>query len=151
MDLSFIRDLFEKGLYSVHESFDRWQDAIIAAVQPLVDNGCVDPEYATSIFDNIEENGPYIFLAPHICMPHSKAVQYVHKPCICFMKVNQPVKYDEDDPVTHAELFFTIAATEPGAHLDFIETLVNIFDDEEAMDTLLRCQTEEEFKEVLGL
>ena len=65
-----------------------------------------EPAYADSIIDNVEENGPYIFLAPHICMPHSKAVELVHKPGICFVKVNQPVWYDKNDPDMGAELFY---------------------------------------------
>lgn len=149
--LDYMRELFEKDLYCICDSFDNWEDAIRASVGPLIKNGSVEPEYADSIVENVNTYGPYIFLAPHICMPHSKQVHLVRKSSICFMKVNQTVKYDAEDPNLQAELFFAIAATEEGEHLDFISTLVEIFEDEETMEALLEAKTEEDYKKLLGL
>ena len=80
MKLDYLKGLYQKGLFEVHECFTTWEQAVRASVQPLVRAGMAEPAYADSIIDNVEENGPYIFLAPHICMPHSKAVELVHKP-----------------------------------------------------------------------
>lgn len=151
MQLDYMKKLFEEDLYCIYDSFDNWEDAIRASVGPLIRKGLVEPEYADSVVENVETHGPYIFLAPHICMPHSKQVQLVHKSSICFMKVNKTVKYDPEDPNLQAELFFAIAATAEGEHLDFIMTLVDIFEDEETVNALLRAQTEEDFKTLLGL
>jgi len=148
--LEYLKELYQKGLFAVHDGFDTWQEAVAASVQPLVKAGMVEPAYADSIIDNVEENGPYIFLAPHICMPHSKKVELVREPGISFVKVNRPVYYDKNDPDMGAELFFTIAACELNAHLDAVMELADVFDDAETMDALLQAKTLEDFEKLLG-
>lgn len=150
MKLDYLKGLYQKGLFEVHECFTTWEQAVRASVQPLVRAGMAEPAYADSIIDNVEENGPYIFLAPHICMPHSKAVELVHKPGICFVKVNQPVWYDKNDPDMGAELFFTIAACELNAHLDAVMELADILDDEETITALLNAKSSQDFEKLLG-
>lgn len=83
-------------------------------------------------------------------MPHSKAVELVHAPGVCFVKVNQPVYYDRNDPDTGAELFFTIAAQELNAHLDAVMSLADVFDDEETIQALLDAKTPQDFETLLG-
>ena len=33
------KELLEKKRYSFHEGFDNWEDAVAAAVQPLIEEG----------------------------------------------------------------------------------------------------------------
>ena len=66
MELSYLKALYNKGLVDVFDRFDTWQDAVRASVGPMVRAGMVEPDYGKSILDNVAENGPYIFLAPHI-------------------------------------------------------------------------------------
>lgn len=150
MELSFLKALYQKGLVDVYDHFDSWQEAVKASVGPLVRAGMVDPAYGGSILDNIAENGPYIFLAPHICMPHSKNVELVHEAGVCFVKVNEPVIYDREDPEMGAELFFAIAPKELNGHLDAIMDLAEIFDDQETVDALLAAKTMADFEKLLG-
>lgn len=150
MKLDYLKNLYQKGLFTVYDGFDTWQEAVVAAAQPLVKAGIVESAYAESVIDNVAENGPYIFLAPHICMPHSKRIDLVHQPGVCFAKVNRPVYYDPQDPDMGAELFFTIAACELNAHLDVIMELADVFDDQETVDALLGAKTMEDFEKLLG-
>lgn len=150
MELSYLKSLYQKGLVEVYDRFETWQDAVKASVAPLVRAGMVDKAYGGSILDNVAENGPYIFLAPHICMPHSKSVELVHEAGVCFVKVNEPVFYDEADPDMGAELFFAIAPKELNGHLDAIMDLAEIFDDPETIDALLAAKTMADFEKLLG-
>ncbi len=150
MELEYLKRLYRDGLFDLYESFGTWQEAVKASVSPFLRAGMVEPGYADSILDNVAENGPYIFRAPHICMPHSKAVELVHAPGVCFVKVNQPVYYDRNDPDTGAELFFAIAAQELNAHLDAVMSLADVFDDEETIQALLDAKTPQDFETLLG-
>lgn len=150
MELAYLKDLYKKGLVDVYEGFDSWQEAVKAAVTPLVRAGIVEPSYGESVIANVEENGPYIFLAPHICMPHSKNVELVHEAAVCFVKINQPVIYDENDPEMGAELFFAIAPKELNGHLDAIMELAEVFDDEETVEALLNAKTMDDLEKLLG-
>ena len=149
MDLEIIKELYEQGLICFHESFDTWQEAVLASIEPMIEHGNVSKEYGEGIIKSAEENGLYIFLAPHICMPHCGLYEYVKKPCFCFMKVNQPVIADPDDPEMGAELFFAIAATQAGEHLDFISKLSTLLGDDEVVNTLLSVRNEEDLKKIL--
>ncbi|MCI5928026.1 MAG: PTS sugar transporter subunit IIA [Pseudoflavonifractor capillosus] len=150
MKLDFFKKLYNAGLFSLHESFDSWEDAVKASIAPMVEKGMVDQEYGNAIIRHVGEYGLYIFLAPHICMPHCKEFQYVKEAGMCIMKCNQPVYPDPNDPELYAELFFPIAAKSEGAHLDSIQDLMEILDDEETVEALLAAKTKEDFERLVN-
>ena len=105
MNLDYLRELYEKGYFSIHEEFADWHDAIRANIEPLVKDGSIEASYADSIYKMLEEYGFYICIAPEVCIPHAFNYGEVHKSEICFMKVNKPVVFD--DEVNHqSRLFF---------------------------------------------
>ena len=150
MELTYLKELYRNGLFEVYDGFDTWQDAVSAACTPLIQQGLVEPAYADSIVENVAENGPYIFIAPHICMPHSKRTDLVHQAAVSFVKINRPVCYDENDSEMGAELFFAIAVKELNAHLDVMMDLADVFDDEQTVQALLDAKTKEDFDKLLG-
>jgi len=150
MSLTYLQKLYEQGLVAFHESFPSWQDAVLAAVEPMVKKDMVLPEYGSSILKHVQTYGPYIFLAPHICMPHCNAYEYVRTPGVCFMKCNQPVIADPAEPDMGAELFFTVAAQAEGEHLDAVKELMHVLEDEALIDALLGVTSEAAFRELLN-
>ena len=139
MDLTYLKELYEQGLVCFHESFPTWQEAILAAVKPLVKKGMVTADYGPSILEHVDKFGPYIFLAPHICMPG-----------VCFMKCNQPVIADPDDPEMGAELFFSVAALAEGDHLEAVQRLMKILEDDSIVEALLAVHSEDDFRQLIS-
>ena len=86
MDTTFLKELYEKGYFSIHDKFDDWHDAVRASIEPLIRDGAVRDTYAQSIFNAVKEYGPYICIAPDICLPHAINSGDVEKTAICFMK-----------------------------------------------------------------
>lgn len=150
MNLTLLKKLYQENLISVVDSFPTWQEAVTASVNPLVRKGMVSEEYGTSILTHIEKYGPYIFLAPHICMPHCNAYEHVFTPGVCFMKCNEPVIVEPDHPEMGAELFFAIAAASEGAHIDAIKDVMEILDDEAAVKALLEAKTYGDLRSLIG-
>lgn len=150
MKLDFLKALYQENLICVRDSFDTWQDAVKGSLAPMIAKDMVTPEYGDAILRHVEEFGLYIFLAPHVCMPHCKAFSEVKRSGVCLMKVNRPVYPDPDDPSMFAELFFAIAGTDSNQHLDCIQDLMEILDDEETMDALLNLRTMEELEVLLN-
>lgn len=151
MDLSYIRELYEKGLFAIHEGFEHWEDSIYAAVQPMVDKGLVLPDYAHSIIEHVGKYGNYIFMAPHICMPHCKAYQFVKSPGVAFMKSNRPVIVDKNEPEMGAELFFAVAAQSEGEHIEEIQKVAELLMSEEIVNALVAARTEHDFRVLFGI
>ena len=87
MELAYLKKLYQDGLFDVYSGFDTWEEAVKAACSPLIRQGLVEPAYADSIIENVAENGPYIFIAPHICMPHSKRTDLVRQAAVSFVKI----------------------------------------------------------------
>lgn len=146
MKLDFLRKLYQENLICIQDAFDSWQDAVKASIVPMVNKGWVTEAYGDEIIRHVGEYGLYIFLCPHVCMPHCKAFSEVRRSGICLMKVNQPVRPDPEDDSMFAELFFAIAGTDANQHLECIQELMELLDDEETMDALLRVTSMSELE-----
>ena len=82
-------------------------------------------------------------------MPHSQENgQLVHGTGVSFMRLAEPVSFDPNDPDKWADLFFTIAADDPEAHLENIKGLMEIFQNEELLDKLRKAECDEDLLEL---
>ena len=148
MNLDYLRELYEKGYFSIHEEFADWHDAIRANIEPLVKDGSVEASYADSIYKMLEEYGFYICIAPEVCIPHAFNYGEVHKSEICFMKVNKPVVFDNEEN-HQSRLFFALAANSAEVHLSNIQRLMELLDQEGVVEAMCACQTDEDFRRLL--
>lgn len=151
-----LRDLMEKGLFAIYDEPMEWQDAIRAAVQPLVDHGDATPEYANVIIDRIKRFGPYIVVAPDIALPHAEDSEHVLRSSICFVKFNHPVSFAEEDfeksnPEKTAKLFFALSSEDEMKHLRNLRALTEeCLRNRELVDKLCEATTEEEIRSILA-
>ena len=107
------KEIVEKKHFSFHEGFDDWRDAVRAACAPLLADGTIEKEYPEIIIQKVEELGPYIVIAPNICIPHAERGRGVNDTAMCFMKTEKPVSFDPNDPDKDARIFVVLAATCP--------------------------------------
>ena len=147
MDLSLLQHLYKKNYFSIRESFNTWEEAIRSSVQPLIKSGVVKADYADSIIANVNKFGPYIVIAPYICIPHADDKDNVMETTLCFMKCNQPVSFSGTD--YKAELFFVLASNDDKEHIRNMRKLVEFIDNEELVKILLNMHSEKEFRELL--
>ena len=110
------KELVDKKRYSFHTSFSTWQDAVKAACQPLLLDGTIEPSYPDEIIKKVTELGPYIVIAPNICIPHAQEGVGVNDTAICFMKTDIPVHFSSN-PEHDARLFFVLSSTDNNIHL----------------------------------
>lgn len=151
MKKEVLRELFDKGYVSFYEGFDRWEDAVTAAAKPLVEAGAVSEKYVDAIIANVTQYGPYICIAPHICIPHAQGdnEETVFETTVCFMKSNKPVIFgDEEDQ--QSELLFVLASQNEEKHIQNLVGLMEVFEDEELIQQLLNMKTIGEFEKFLN-
>lgn len=141
-----LKELIDKGYYSIHDGFDNWEDAVRAATQPLIDAGAVTPAYGDSIVNNIRKFGPYIVIDADIATPHANDKNNVRETAVCFMKSNRPVVFDPEDPEKNVRLFFAMASNDEGKHLENLGRLMQVFENHEFMDKLKAAATVQELK-----
>ncbi len=140
-----LKELLDKGRYSFHQGFSTWEEAVAAACKPLLEEAVIEPAYIQAIIKGIKEYGPYIVIAPQICIPHAQEGQGVNQTAVCFMKTEETVHFS-DDPEHDARLFFVLASTNNDLHMKNLMELVNLISDQEVVDKLLNAKTVEELQ-----
>lgn len=140
-----LQELIEKKRYSFHEGFDTWEEAVHAACVPLIEQNAIDKLYVDEIIGSIKKHGPYIVIAPNICIPHAQEGKGVNETAICFMKTEKPVHFS-DDPEHDAQLFFVLASTDNERHMQNLMNMVNLIENEANVEKLLRAKTVEDLK-----
>ena len=144
------KEFVEKKHYSFHEGFDDWRDAVRAACAPLLADGIIEKEYPEIIIEKVEELGPYIVIAPNICIPHAERGRGVNDTAMCFMKTEKPVSFDPNDPDKDARIFVVLAATDDEVHLNNLMALSETLSDEDIVAKVLEAKTPEDLLKIEG-
>ena len=142
------KEFVEKKHYSFHEGFDDWRDAVRAACAPLLSDGTIEKEYPEIIIEKVEELGPYIVIAPNICIPHAERGRGVNDTAMCFMKTEKPVSFDPNDPDKDARIFVVLAATDDEVHLNNLMALSETLSDEDIVAKVLEAKTPEDLLKI---
>lgn len=142
------KEFVETKHYSFHEGFADWRDAIRAACAPLLADGTIEKEYPEIIIEKVEELGPYIVIAPNICIPHAERGRGVNGTAMCFMKTEKPVSFDPDDPEKDARIFVVLAATDDEVHLSNLMALSETLSDEDIVAKVLVAKTPEDLLQI---
>lgn len=140
-----LKDFVVKKHYKFADRADSWQDAIRMSCESLEADGTVDPNYKDEIIRCVTEYGPYIIIAPNIALPHSQeGATGVNKTAVGFMKLNEAVSFDPEDPEKDAQLFFTLASCNHEEHLDNIMKLSEMLMNEELVHDLEAANSAED-------
>ena len=140
-----LRELVDKKLTCYQESFADWKEAIRANGEPLKKEGYIEDAYIDAVIACVEKYGPYIVIIPNVAMPHStEGAPGVLKTGIGFMKVEEPVHFDPNDPEKDARLFFMLASNDSEAHLNNIMQLSELLSNDDLVNDLLTVKNDEE-------
>ncbi|SDG89668.1 PTS system IIA component, L-Asc family [Selenomonas sp. WCT3] len=142
------KEFVESKHYSFHEGFADWRDAVRAACAPLLADGTIEKEYPEIIIEKVEELGPYIVIAPNICIPHAERGRGVNGTAMCFMKTEKPVSFDKSDPDKDARIFVVLAATDDEVHLNNLMALSETLSDEDIVAKVLAAKTPEDLLQI---
>ncbi|MGN0408857.1 MAG: PTS sugar transporter subunit IIA [Candidatus Fimousia sp.] len=144
-----LREFVEKKHYKFAQRAESWQDAIRMSCEVLEADGTVEDNYKEDIVECVTKYGPYIVIMPNIAMPHSQeCAEGVHKTSIAFMKLEEPVSFEEGNPELDAKLFFTLASCNPEQHLNNMQRLTELMLNEDAIAALMDAKTPEDLLEI---
>lgn len=137
--------MFDELNVNVVDRVDNWEESIKIAAKPLLENGNIELRYIEKMIDKINEIGFYVVLDEYIAMPHSRPEDGVINTAVSFLKVNEAVKYGDED----IKLIFILAAKDSNSHIDIIQNLLEIFQNDEIKNALLSSKTKEDILNVL--
>ena len=122
-----------------------WRDALIDIGTLMKENGLINDDYIEAMIKNVEDNGPYIVVAPNLALAHASSSHGVLKTGYSVIKYEEGVDFGNtyNDPVT---ILIGFTAKSHEDHLDFIKNISYTLDNEVAMGKLLYGTREEVIK-----
>ena len=131
-------EMFRREALHIEYAPQSWQDAIRIAGNLLLEAGSINEGYIQAMIDAVYELGPYIVIAPNIALAHAAARVDVLKNDMVLVVFKEPVLFGcENDPVF---LMIGLCALAPGSHVDQLNCLSALLDDEGVIDEFLGCE-----------
>lgn len=126
-----------------------WRAAIGAAGRLMVETGATTDEYTREMVANVEENGPYIVIAPGVAFAHSRPSPAVLSTGMSWVRLAGPVEFghESNDPVT---LVVALAAQDSAAHTSAMASLARLLGDPGTAAALAAAPTPEALHAVLA-
>ena len=99
-----------------------WREGIRAACHPLVDAGAFEQRYEDRCVAIVEEQGPYIVLAPGIALAHARPEDGVLRLGLGVAVLQHPVSFGHavNDPV---DLVLAFGSPDKGSHVGLLSAL----------------------------
>lgn len=122
---------------------ENWQEAICESAEYLLKNDAVTEHYIEEMIRNVEENGPYIVVAPGFALPHEALNAGAKKVGMSLIRLATPVPFgrEEMDPV---EWVCCLSAIDKEIHLKAMFHLVNLFYNQSFRKKINQCKTGKE-------
>jgi PTS system ascorbate-specific IIA component len=126
-----------------------WREAVRAAGELMSETGTSTDTYTAEMIENVEENGPYIVIAPGIALAHARPSPAVQRTGMSWVGLRRPVEFghESNDPV---DLVVGLAAKDRGAHQSALAELAGLLADPGTVAALREAPTAEALRAVLG-
>lgn len=124
-----------------------WEEAIGVCGDLMVSLGSVTPEYTDAMIQAVRDMGPYVVIAPRIAFAHAASGKYVNENDLVLTVFKEPVIFNCDNDPVH--LMFGICAIEAGSHLEILQKLAEVLEDEKA-DKLIKAASVDELYELIN-
>ncbi len=133
-------DVIDNGQHS-------WQEAVTKTTSYLENKGYVTSDYANAIIQSTVENGPYYVLCPNVAMPHARPEAGVLKTGLGIHVFSHPVDFGSD--MGPASILFTLAATDSDTHINVIQGLCELLEEEENISKLSKAVSKQQILDLI--
>jgi len=124
-----------------------FEEAILKATKPLLDDGAVEQTYIDKIIDIYRNTGPYIVITEHVALPHAPSEFGANKLAIGLTILNEAVMsgHNTNDPV---KFLFSLSSPDQNQHLESLSALVQLLAQSDFLEEL---ETANSVEEVLNI
>ncbi|MGW7413776.1 PTS sugar transporter subunit IIA [Streptomyces sp. NPDC054863] len=126
-----------------------WREAVRDAGELLVATEVTTADYTAEMIRNVEENGPYIVIAPGFALAHARPSPAVLRTGMSWLRLAEPVEFghESNDPVN---LVVALAAEDAAAHTAAMASLARLLADPETARALHEAPTPQALHAVLA-
>ncbi|MFE0172143.1 PTS sugar transporter subunit IIA [Streptomyces sp. NPDC059002] len=117
-----------------------WREAVRRAGDLLVATGAATDTYTAEMIENVEQNGPYIVIAPGLAFAHARPSPAVLDTGMSWVRLAEPVAFghEANDPV---ELVVGLAAKDASEHTAAMGALARLLADPDQARALREAPT----------
>lgn len=119
-----------------------WENAVKAAVDPLVRLGYAEERYGSEIIENTKRYGAYYILMPGVALIHGRPDQGALAIQLAVTLVREPVHFP--GKADGVKLMIAIASTDTDSHIEMLMDIASILEDKSRVDSILRSNSEAE-------
>jgi mannitol operon transcriptional antiterminator len=143
-----LQDILKDSNILLKQGCKDWKEAITIAARLLVKEDVIEERYIHAMIKSVEEFGPYIVVGKHLALAHARPEDGVNKLGISVMTLKEPVNFGnkDNDPV---KIVFCLAAVDSYSHLNVMKNLIELINDEEKLDQLIKAEDLNTFNQVL--
>ena len=125
-----------------------WKDAIRKAGLLLEQCGSISNEYIENMIKSVETLGPYIVLMPGFALGHAEPSPAVNKTDLSLITLTSPVEFGSiNDPVS---VVMCLACVDKQSHMEGIQKVAIKLMEDNAIENILNCKTNEELYEYIN-
>lgn len=147
--MSEISRLLSTASIRLDATADDWRGAITLAGELLEEQGAASAEYTRAMITSVEDNGPYIVVAPGFAFAHARPSEAVHRTAMSWVRLARPVEFGHaaNDPVS---LVVALCAQDQKAHLQAMRRLATLLGSPETRAALDEARTPEDVLAVVA-
>ena len=143
-----IEKLLNEEVVDVNIKADNWEEAVIEAGKLLLKSEKIEERYIEAMIKTVKEMGPYIVMAPGIAMPHGRPDSGVLELGVSVISLENGINFgsSEFDPV---KLIFAICAKENKSHIELLQDLSYILDDDDLLEEVKKCTSKKDLLDII--
>ncbi len=133
--------LLKNDHIKIIEAASGWKEAIRETGNLLLTKNLIEPQYINRMIEIVEDKGPYIAIAPEICLAHAGIEDGVNKAAISLLVIRNGIKLGHQfDPI---KFVFVLAPIDKKSHMPALTDIMEFANDSKLMDSLLAAKSEE--------
>lgn len=147
--MATVSELLPAGAVRLDAEAGDWREAVRLAGELMTGTGSGTGDYTAEMIRNVEENGPYIVIAPGFALAHARPSPAVLRTGMSWVRLARPVEFghEANDPV---DLVVGLAAEDKGAHQAALAELARLLADPATERALREAPTPEALLAVLA-
>ena len=125
-----------------------WKDVITKGTDILIKKNYITEKYNDEIIKKLEELGPYMVIAPGICLAHVDMVSEINKTSMSLINLKYPIKFNSEfnDPV---RLVLTFATKDKESHLNALLGFMNLINNSNDLNILISSSSKDEVMDII--
>lgn len=134
-----------EGNIQIMDSVSDWKESIRITGKSLLEKNIITENYIKTMIESIEKLGFYVILRENLAMPHARPEEGTLGTGVSLLKLNEPVYYGD----SKVQLVFVLATKDANSHLETLMQLMELFQDDESIDKLIKAENYDEILEII--